>query len=212
MRYLLPLGTHMPNCSSSPYIEVLPKRSMGCPNVVFQRDGGLYLTLAPTRFTLNRSWRPYAAGRGPVHPRRDISPLRPFSHRSAPLSLLTPRVSNHASLRGNSTNSISVSRKKEGEKKKRWKGMRLWKLSVITGRFIGLDVFRRSRRNILFFSRGQNRGSAALSEMHHRGIYIYFFIFSRWQIFFEGYFEILSLSRSRKHGFPKTFFETRAAR
>lgn len=71
-----------------------PKRTMGCPNVVFQRDGGLYLTLTPTRFTLNRSWRPYAAGRGPVRPRHDISRLpcasSPAVHRSAPLSLLTP--------------------------------------------------------------------------------------------------------------------------
>lgn len=207
MRYLLPLGTHMPNCSSSPYIEVLPKRSMGCPNVVFQRDGGLYLTLAPTRFTLNRSWRPYAAGRGPVHPRRDISPLRPFSHRSAPLSLLTPRVSNHASLRGNSTNSISVSRKKEGEKKKRWKGMRLWKLSVITGCFIGrVSTF--EKKYPFFFARSKSRVSRVIRNAPPGNIYIFFHVdrfFSR-DIFWN------SLSRSRKHGFPKSFFGTRAVR
>lgn len=58
------------------------------------------------------------------------------------------------------------------------------------------------RGEISFFC--QNRGSAALSEMHHRGIYIYFFTLTD---FFRGiYFEILSLVHGNTD-FRKVFSE-----
>lgn len=54
---------------------------MGCPNVIFQSNG-VSIWLSPRGFTLNRFWRPYATGRGPVRCHDDIfNPYVSMVHR-----------------------------------------------------------------------------------------------------------------------------------